>query len=84
MAGHLGNAHRTVQNVEIIRVDPERQLLLIKGALPGSRGGDVTVKPTTRAARAITAPKPSAKPAGAAKPAAKPAAEAKPAAKAAK
>jgi large subunit ribosomal protein L3 len=83
MAGHLGNAHRTVQNVEIIRVDIERQLLLIKGALPGSRGGDVTVKPTTRAARAVTAPKPSAK-ASDAKPAAKPAADAKPAAKAAK
>jgi large subunit ribosomal protein L3 len=83
MAGHLGNAHRTVQNVEIIRVDTERQLLLIKGALPGSRGGDVTVKPTTRAARAVTAPKPAAK-APDAKPAAKPAAEAKPAAKAAK
>jgi large subunit ribosomal protein L3 len=83
MAGHLGNAHRTVQNVEIIRVDAERQLLLIKGALPGSRGGDVTVKPTTRAARAVTAPKPSAKPADA-KAAAKPAAEPKPAAKAAK
>ena len=83
MAGHLGNAHRTVQNVEIIRVDIERQLLLIKGALPGSRGGDVTVKPTTRAARAVTAPKPSAK-APDAKPAAKPAAQAKPAAKAAK
>jgi len=70
MAGHLGNAHRTAQNVEIIRVDIERQLLLIKGALPGSRGGDVTVKPTTRAARAVTAPKPTAKP-GDAKPAAK-------------
>jgi large subunit ribosomal protein L3 len=84
MAGHLGNAHRTVQNVEIIRVDAERQLLLIKGALPGSRGGDVTVKPTTRAARAVIAPKPSAKPADAKPAAAKPAAEAKPAAKAAK
>jgi large subunit ribosomal protein L3 len=80
MAGHLGNAHRTVQNVEIIRVDIERQLLLIKGALPGSRGGDVTVKPTTRAARAVTAPKPSAK--AAAKPADAKPADSKPAAKA--
>ena len=80
MAGHLGNAHRTVQNVEIIRVDIERQLLLIKGALPGSRGGDVTVKPTTRATRVVIAPKAPAKAADA-KPAAKPAAEAKPAAK---
>jgi large subunit ribosomal protein L3 len=64
MAGHLGAAHRTVQNLEIVRVDAERQLLLIRGALPGSRGGDVTVKPRGRAARAVA-------PAAAAKPAAK-------------
>ena len=86
MAGHLGAASSTVQNVEIVRVDIERQLLLIRGALPGSRGGGVTVKPTTRAARVFTAPKAAAKPA-AAKPAAapaKPAAAAKPAAKPAK
>jgi large subunit ribosomal protein L3 len=51
MAGHMGAARRTVQNVEIIRVDPERQLLLIRGALPGSRGGGVTVRPTVRAVR---------------------------------
>ena len=57
MAGHLGNAKRTVQNVEIIRIDAERQLLLIQGALPGSRGGDVTVRPTVRAARAAPADK---------------------------
>ena len=43
MAGHLGNANRTVQNLEIVRIDAERQLLLISGAVPGSRGGDVTV-----------------------------------------
>ena len=62
MAGHLGNAKRTVQNLEIIRIDAERQLLLIRGALPGSRGGDVTVSPTVRAARAVQAPvKPAAK-----------------------
>jgi len=90
MAGHLGAASSTVQNVEIIRVDIERQLLLIRGALPGSRGGGVTVKPTTRAARVVTAaPKATAKPAAAAaKPAAAPAkpaaAPAKPAAKPAK
>jgi large subunit ribosomal protein L3 len=51
MAGHLGNVRRTVQNVEIIRIDTERQLLLIRGALPGSRGGGVTVRPTSRAPR---------------------------------
>ena len=61
MAGHLGNAKRTVQNVEIIRIDAERQLLLISGALPGSRGGDVMVRPTVRAARAVQPPKPAPK-----------------------
>ena len=56
MAGHLGNANRTVQNLEIVRIDTERQLLLISGAVPGSRGGDVTVRPTVRATRAVPAP----------------------------
>jgi large subunit ribosomal protein L3 len=50
MPGHLGAVRRTVQNLEIVRVDTERQLLLIRGALPGSRGGDVMVRPTVRAA----------------------------------
>ena len=67
MAGHMGAARSTVQNVEIVRIDAGRQLLLIRGALPGSRGGDVTVKPTSRAARAVQAaapaPKAAAKPA---------------------
>lgn len=63
MAGHLGNAKRTVQNVEIIRIDAERQLLLIRGALPGSRGGGVTVRPTVRAARAAVPGKAAATPA---------------------
>jgi large subunit ribosomal protein L3 len=61
MAGHLGNAKRTVQNLEIVRIDAERQLLLIKGAVPGSRGGDVTVRPTVRAARPVQPAKPAAK-----------------------
>lgn len=51
MAGHMGDANCTVQNVEIIRIDAERQLLLIRGALPGSRGGDVTVRPAARGPR---------------------------------
>ena len=86
MAGHLGAERSTVQNVEIVRVDAERQLLLIRGALPGSRGGDVTVKPAVRAQRAVQAAPAKgatkAEPGAAAKPA--PKAEAKPAAKAAK
>jgi large subunit ribosomal protein L3 len=61
MAGHLGAANRTVQNLEIVRIDAERQLLLIRGAVPGSPGGDLTVSPTKRAPRASAAKKPPAK-----------------------
>ncbi|MDO9227284.1 MAG: 50S ribosomal protein L3 [Pseudomonadota bacterium] len=43
MSGHLGAVQRTVQNLEVVRVDVERQLLLIKGAVPGPKGGDVVV-----------------------------------------
>jgi large subunit ribosomal protein L3 len=52
MSGHLGAVKRTVQKLEIVRIDAERQLLLIKGAVPGSEGGDVIVHPSvkTRAA----------------------------------
>jgi large subunit ribosomal protein L3 len=56
MPGHLGAVKRTVQNLEIVRVDVERQLLLIRGAVPGSRGGDLMVAPTVRAQRARPAP----------------------------
>lgn len=45
MAGHLGAVRRTTQNLEVVRVDAERQLLLIKGAIPGSKGGDVLIRP---------------------------------------
>lgn len=49
MAGHMGSVRRTAQNLEVIRVDSERNLLLIKGAVPGSRGGDVIVTPAVKA-----------------------------------
>lgn len=49
MAGHLGDANRTQQNLEVVRVDVERQLLLVKGAVPGSKGGDVVVRPAVKA-----------------------------------
>ncbi len=52
MAGQLGNVKRTTQSLEIVRVDTERQLLLIRGAVPGSRGGDVTVFPAIKAGAA--------------------------------
>ena len=49
MAGHLGAVTRTTQMLEIVRIDAERQLLLIKGAVPGSRGGNVVVRPGVKA-----------------------------------
>ncbi|NUE96779.1 50S ribosomal protein L3 [Gilliamella sp. ESL0232] len=49
MAGHLGNERVTVQNLDIVRVDAERNLLLIKGAVPGSINSDVIVKPAIKA-----------------------------------
>ncbi|HRQ57906.1 MAG TPA: 50S ribosomal protein L3 [Azoarcus taiwanensis] len=49
MAGHLGAVTCTTQGLEVIRVDVERQLLLVKGAVPGSRGGDVFVRPAVKA-----------------------------------
>ncbi len=48
MSGHLGAVNRTIQNLEIVRVDIERQLLLIKGAVPGSKGGNVVVRPAVK------------------------------------
>ncbi|MEI7614429.1 MAG: 50S ribosomal protein L3 [Betaproteobacteria bacterium] len=49
MAGHLGDAQRTQQNLEVIRVDVERQLLLVKGAVPGCKGSDLIVRPAVKA-----------------------------------
>ena len=49
MSGHLGDANRTQQNLEVVRVDVERQLLLVKGAVPGAKGGDVVVRPAVKA-----------------------------------
>lgn len=52
MSGHLGNVKRTTQGLEIVRIDAERQLLLIRGAIPGARNGSVTVRPTVKPRRA--------------------------------
>ena len=49
MSGHLGDVKRTQQNLEVIRVDAERQLLLVKGAVPGSKGSDLIVRPAVKA-----------------------------------
>src|SRR5688572_536577 len=77
MPGHLGNARRTISNLEIVRIDAERQLLLVKGSVPGSSGRDVVVRPAAKGQKApvkVQAPKTAPK----AAPRAEPKAEAKP------
>ena len=49
MSGHMGNVRRTVQNLEVVRVDSERNLLLVRGAVPGAKGGHVIVRPSVKA-----------------------------------
>jgi large subunit ribosomal protein L3 len=50
MSGHMGNVMRTAQNLEVVRVDEERNFILLKGAVPGPEGGDVVLSPATKAA----------------------------------
>lgn len=52
MAGHLGDARSTTQNLEVVRIDEARQLVLVKGAVPGARGGNVVIRPAVKAAGA--------------------------------
>jgi large subunit ribosomal protein L3 len=49
MPGHDGHVRRTIQNLEVARVDVDRQLVLIKGAVPGSKGGHLIIRPAIRA-----------------------------------
>ncbi|MBK8162708.1 MAG: 50S ribosomal protein L3 [Gammaproteobacteria bacterium] len=49
MAGHMGDAQRSIQNLEVVRVDAERNLLLVRGAVPGASGGNVIVRPSVKA-----------------------------------
>lgn len=51
MAGHLGAARRCIQNLEVVRVDVEQNLLAIKGAVPGPKGGDVLIQPAAKIRR---------------------------------
>ncbi|MEL7297817.1 MAG: 50S ribosomal protein L3 [Pseudomonadota bacterium] len=48
MSGHMGNVRRTVQNLEVVRVDQEKNLILVKGAIPGHAGGSVIVRPAIK------------------------------------
>ena len=56
MAGHMGSVRRVQQGLEVIRVDPERNLLLIGGSIPGARGSDVIVRPSVKAKNSSGAP----------------------------
>ena len=49
MSGHMGNATRSQQNLEVVRVDVERNLLLVKGSIPGAKGSDVVIRPAVKA-----------------------------------
>jgi large subunit ribosomal protein L3 len=70
MAGHLGNKQRTIQNLTVVRIDAERQLLLVKGSVPGYSGRDVVVWPAIKGQKKVVAQK-AAAPQAAGKPAAK-------------
>ena len=48
MAGHMGSVNVTTQSLEIIRVDEENNLLLVKGPVPGASGGDVLIRPAVK------------------------------------
>ena len=48
MSGHMGNVKRTTQNIKVVSVDTERNLLLVKGSVPGSKGGDVIICPAVK------------------------------------
>jgi large subunit ribosomal protein L3 len=51
MAGHMGAARVTTQTLEVVKIDQENNLLLIRGAVPGAKGGDVIVTPAVKGAR---------------------------------
>ena len=62
MSGHMGVVRRTIENLQVVRVDAERNLLLIRGAVPGAPGGQVIVRPSVKAAaQARKAKKPAGK-----------------------
>ena len=49
MSGHMGHVTQTTQNLQVVKVDAERGLIAVKGAVPGAPGGDVIVRPTSKA-----------------------------------
>ena len=57
MAGHLGSVTRTNVNLEIMQIDAERNLLMVKGAIPGPKGQDVVIRPSVRSKKTAQAAK---------------------------
>ena len=49
MAGHLGDVQRTTQNLVIARVDADRQLIMVRGAVPGASEGEIVIRPAVKA-----------------------------------
>jgi len=49
MAGHMGDVQRTLQNLSVVRIDEERNLVLVKGSVPGAKGGSVIIRPAVKA-----------------------------------
>ena len=49
MAGHMGDKRVTVQGLEVVRIDGDKGLILVKGSVPGANGTDVIIKPTAKA-----------------------------------
>jgi large subunit ribosomal protein L3 len=60
MAGHMGDVRVTTQNLQVVRTDAARGLIMVKGAVPGSKGGWVTIKDAVKKAAPAQAPKPAA------------------------
>lgn len=60
MAGHMGDRNRTQQNLEIVMTDPERDLLFVRGSVPGSKGGWLLVRDSVKVARPADVPYPAA------------------------
>jgi large subunit ribosomal protein L3 len=60
MAGHMGDEHVTIQNLQVVRTDPDQGLILVRGAVPGSKGGWVTIRDAVKKTLPEGAPKPGA------------------------
>jgi len=75
MAGHMGSVRVTTQNLQVVRTDSDRGLIMVKGSVPGAAGGWVTIKDAVKKPEAKDAPRPAAIRAAAAAPAAEVAAE---------